>query len=521
MGWASQRRREEAHRPAPLPFLPGEVSNGEFVPREATARDRAIAEEGLARASAAADRLGLDRRRFLQTAGGMAAMLGAVNLVACGGGGSSETRRTTSTTTTTRPSTTAGTFEVPEPEETEACEHALGDQGEFIFDVHTHHVMPDRPWKQNAPRILDMVRGLAPATCTEAEPIECLNRVAYLHDLFLASDTTIAMLSDVPNSGPDDAPVPFDDAVGTADFAKQLTEGGEPRVLVHNVIAPNFGPLQARLDDMAARAETGRVAAFKVYTAWGPGRQGYSMLDPAIGIPVVEQARSLGVEVLCAHKGLPLLEFDRRFNGPEDIVGLAARYPDMSFVVYHGAYDRDRYEGPYDPARADLGIDTLIKAMDDAGVPPNANLYAELGTTWRELMSEPDQAGHAVGKLLQRVGEDNVLWGTDGIWYGSPQPQIMAFRAFQISAEHQERHGYPALTDDVKRKVFGLNAARLFGVDPEATRCALDGSALEAAKVEVRSLAASGALPPPWQPRGPVTRREVLTWLSTTPYSPY
>ena len=95
-------------------------------------------------------------------------------------------------------------------------------------------------------------------------------------------------------------------------------------------------------------------------------------------------------------------------------------------------------------------------------------------------MSDPDQAGHAVGKLLQRVGEDNVLWGTDGIWYGSPQPQIMAFRAFQISAEHQERYGYPALTDEVKRKVFGLNAARLFGVDPEATRCALDGDALEA-----------------------------------------
>ena len=148
----------------------------------------------------------------------------------------------------------------------------------------------------------------------------------------------------------------------------------------------------------------------------------------------------------------------------------------MSFVVYHGAFDRDRREGPYDPARADLGIDTLIKAMDDAGVPPNANLYAELGTTWRELMSDPDQAGHAVGKLLQRVGEDNLLWGTDGIWYGSPQPQIMAFRAFQISAEHQERYGYPALTDEVRRKVFGVNAARLFGVDPDATRCALDGS---------------------------------------------
>jgi hypothetical protein len=73
----------------------------------------------------------------------------------------------------------------------------------------------------------------------------------------------------------------------------------------------------------------------------------------------------------------------------------------------------------------------------------------------------------------------------------------------------------------VKRKVFGLNAARLFGVDPEATRCGLDGDALERSKAEVRSLAASGALPPPWQPRGPVTRREVLRWVSTGQWSPF
>ena len=125
-------------------------------------------------------------------------------------------------------------------------------------------------------------------------------------------------------------------------------------------------------------------------------------------------------------------------------------------------------------------------------------------------MSDPDQAGHALGKLLQRVGEDRVLWGTDGIWYGSPQPQIMAFRAFQISAEHQERYGYPALTDEVKRKVFGLNAARLFGVDPEATRCALDGVRARGgegrgplARRVGRAPAAVAAARPGHPPRGP------------------
>ena len=50
---------------------------------------------------------------------------------------------------------------------------------------------------------------------------------------------------------------------------------------------------------------------------------------------------------------------------------------------------------------------------------------------------DPDQAAHALGKLLRYVGEDNVLWGTDAIWYGSPQPQIMAFRAFQITEDLQ------------------------------------------------------------------------------------
>jgi uncharacterized protein len=193
----------------------------------------------------------------------------------------------------------------------------------------------------------------------------------------------------------------------------------------------------------------------------------------------------------------------------------------MKFVIYHGAYERQTTEQAYAPRSSRLGIDSLIRALEDHGVGPGENVYAELGTTWREVLSNPDEAAHTIGKLVKHLGEGNVLWGTDAIWYGSPQPQIMAFRAFQISAEHQERYGYPALTDAVRHKVFGLNAARLFDVDPEATRCALDGSALEAAKVEVRSLAASGVLPAPWQPRGPITRREILRWLATTPYSPF
>lgn len=485
----------------------------------------------LDRLSATAGRTGVDRRRFLTRSGAVAATLAVFNSCASGDGSatpppsSGSTSSSSSTTTTTPPTTTSeagGEFVVPEPEDEEACAIELGDQGEFIFDIHTHHVMPDGVWRENAPRIEEMIGRLVPQGCGEADRLECLNRTAYVTHMFLGSDTTMTMLSDVPNLGPHDAPVPFDAKVGTAELTEAVTIAGAPRVLVHDVIAPNYGELGARLDDMAVTADTGRVSAFKVYTAWGPDQQGYSLADPAIGIPVVEQARSLGVDVMCAHKGLPLLEFDRNFNGPEDICAVAAQYPDMDFIIYHGAYERETIEGPYDPTRAATGINSLVKAMDDHGIAPNANVHAELGTTWRETMRDPTQAAHVLGKLLSRVGEDNVMWGTDAIWLGSPQAQIMAFRAFQITPAFQEQYGYPELTTELKAKVFGHNAARVFGIDAEAVRCQIDLDLLVASKGELEILVDDGLVASPYEPVGFMTRREVLGWWRSleAPWSP-
>ena len=78
-------------------------------------------------------------------------------------------------------------------------------------------------------------------------------------------------------------------------------------------------------------------------------------------------------------------------------------------------------------------------------------------------MRDPTAAAHTLGKLLTYVGEDRLVWGTDSIWFGTPQDQIQALRSFQISEELQERHGYPALSDELKAKIFGLNSAVLYG----------------------------------------------------------
>ncbi len=107
------------------------------------------------------------------------------------------------------------------------------------------------------------------------------------------------------------------------------------------------------------------------------------------------------------------------------------------------------------------------------------------------------------------------MWGTDAIWYGSPEPQIMAMRAFQITPQFQETYRYPVLTAEVKAGLFGLNAATLFGVDPTATRCGLTQDPLTANVSETAFLRDEGALPSAWRPHGPTTRRQVLDWLGS------
>jgi hypothetical protein len=75
---------------------------------------------------------------------------------------------------------------------------------------------------------------------------------------------------------------------------------------------------------------------------------------------------------------------------------------------------------------------------------------------------------HMLGQMIQVAGADHILWGTDSIWNGSPQSQIERFRRMQMKESLMEKYGYSALTDEIKNQIFGLNAARLLGVDVQA-----------------------------------------------------
>ncbi len=232
-------------------------------------------------------------------------------------------------------------------------------------------------------------------------------------------------------------------------------------MLLQGHAVPNVGRIDAALDGMRQLHASHPIAAWKVYThAPGPGWSFMDDTGQAFLSTVEEIAATGGTRIVAVHKGI---SGGDPAASPVDIGPAAVAHPDLRFVVYHSGYEPANTEAAF--AENGRGVDRLVRSLRDAGIRPGGNVYAELGSTWRAVMGDPDQAGHVLGKLLAAVGEDNVLWGTDSIWYGSPQDQIQAFRTFELTAEAQERFGYPALTPAVKQKIFGANAARLYGVD--------------------------------------------------------
>jgi hypothetical protein len=371
-----------------------------------------------------------------------------------------------------------GMDSLPDPIE---CEAALDYKEMFIFDIQTHRVERANPTYRTFLSILPQ------AGCGKG--LEgCFTREEYARKFFLESDTTMTVLSGIPATDGNN-PLTNEEIAMTRDFIRGIASDSQ-RVITHAMILPNYNH-QMQIASMAPlMQQNGPLGAWKCYTPWGPGNgvTGFWLDDPMVGIPFIEQGRMLGVKVFCCHKGLPLPGFDNSYGDPKDIGVVAKAYPDCKFVVYHSAfqYGNGDETQPYTMGNKE-GVNSLVTALLDNGLGTGSNVYAELGSTWNYIMNNTTQATHVLGKLLKYVGEDNVVWGTDCMWYGSPQPQIMMFMSFKMDEQIRMREGYPDLTPEIKRKVLGLNSAKVFGVDPNATRCGIKETALARYKGEFQA----------------------------------
>jgi predicted TIM-barrel fold metal-dependent hydrolase len=378
-------------------------------------------------------------------------------------------------------------FYVVPPEavdDSEAADEALGGD-EVVIDVQTHYIA-DRLGPATARNTIEIYRNAMPSWWKGLDDLTSFNFAEYLRCIFLETENAVAVLSSAPGVG-EHRQLYNDEMLATRVLLDEL--GARGRLLNHAVVDPT------RLEDLSLMdqwADECGPVAWKVYTlgevntdpsaytpelTWrekmpGIWTSGWMLDDDDRGSQFLQRVEELaargGPRIICAHKGLSGL-IDT--GSPRDIGPAAAAHPDLQFIVYHSGYEISvDEEGPYTEATADVGTNRMVTTLRDHRIAPGSNVYAELGSTWFVASSRPREAAHILGKMLLAVGEDNVLWGTDSIWYGPPQSLIDSFRAFQIPLEMQEEFGYPAITDEVKAKILSLNAARLYGIDLDRAR---------------------------------------------------
>ena len=192
----------------------------------------------------------------------------------------------------------------------------------------------------------------------------------------------------------------------------------------------------------------GPFKGVKLYTAEFKGSsKGWKLSDPW-AIKYLEKTQELGIKNVNLHKGPTVWPLNKDAFSVEDVDDAATRFPELNFIVDH------------------LGLPRLEDFCWIA--VQESNVYAGMAVAMPFMYSRPRYFAQMMGELLYWLDEDRILFGSDyAIW--EPKWLVEQFVDFQIPEDMQSEYG--TLTPDIKRKVLGLNAARLFDIEvPEDLR---------------------------------------------------
>ena len=494
------RAHDSGMFPSPIPTQM--VSNGEYMPAPQTRQQKHVEHRIRELSESTSKKLGMDRRRFLASTGGMAAAFLAMNEVF------------------------GHFFDVHPIEmfEAEAYAQAGTPRDLFVFDDQLHLVRGSQaaagmglraiaqgpssggPRNTMNPRNVPDERGDVwgvwnPALVGLPNRPENFLITQFIKDVYLDSQVNVALLSNVtasvvnldnqPRRPPRNVQEALSGEILTAaqtaaarNFVNEIS--GSNRMLAHGLMYVGKG----NLDYIQQQVDENKPDSWKGYNVsnaakvdtdpMSPMRQ-WRHDDEQVAYPTFELINKLypklrgqkpGFNNICVHKGLTNAEPVRPEIGhPADLPKAAKDWPNLNFITYHACIQPSFFM--YD-ALQDVRSGRLREGVPDIKwtteyallVRPYMNTYAELGTTWASsIVTFPTVAAHLIGQLMKFMGPDRIVFGSDSVWYGSPQWQIDAMWRFQIPEDLRKKFGYPELTADAKRKILGLNSAKLYGVD--------------------------------------------------------
>ena len=311
------------------------------------------------------------------------------------------------------------------------------------------------------------------------------------------------------------------------DFINRLA--GSTRTLAHgqiypgpgNIVDPMFGDYtQWQIENMQPDSWKGYNVAPAASSAPGNLFAQWRLDDEAIAYPTYriiaankDQLKDHpGFFNICIHKGLSPSPDSNvgtnntpEYGNPDDLVKAATDWPQFNFIIYHSCWrpgfwplqsllDIENATGAMPPTRltdsegrsfpnirwstqfAQIAAGKYVAGTEPTSKSPSSehrldNVYAELGTTMGSMIvTFPTVWAHLIGQLLHYMGEDHILFGSDSLWYGGPGWQVNALWRSRIPDRIRDKWGYPELTTQAKRKILGLNSARLYGMSRLTSR---------------------------------------------------
>ena len=458
---------ETSSFPSPVPTQI--VSSDEFLPVPQTAQQREVEARLTEMSDRLASRQSMSRRRFFQTASGMAASFVALNQVF-------------------GPLFDASEAEAATPELAASRAEALS--GQIVIDGHTHFLRDDT-------RLMGFVKareavgqwGWNKDLAGKQQTIDDLKFANYVKEIYLDSDTKIALLSNSPSDVPQDWFIAQDQVFKTREAVNR--QAGTRRMLAHFTITPGQ---PGWLDQADEAIERFKPDSWKGYTV---GDNTHKELashpwhadDEKLMYPFYEKIAKTGIRNVCIHKGLftPAVaeQFPRLlpYADVSDIGRAAKDWPQLNFLVYHSGF---RWVGG-NPADGMAEFDKTGRSSwtsDLAEIPERYgvnNVYGDLGQLFAwTCVAEPRLAAALMGMLIKGLGVDRVVWGTDAVWTGAPQWQIEGLRRIEIPEDMQKKYGFKPLgpaDGPVKTAVFNANTARLYGLEKHAELVNHDGFA--------------------------------------------
>ena len=444
--------------PSPVPTQI--VSSDEYLPVPQTEKQREVEARLIAMSDQLARRQGVSRRRFFQTAAGMAASFVALDQVF-------------------GPLFDASEAEAATPDMADARANALS--GQMVIDGHTHFLRDDT-------RLMGFVKareavgqwGWNKALSGKQQTIDDLKYGNYVKEIYMDSDTKVALLSNSPSDVPQDWFIPQEQVFKTRAMVNQ--QAGSRRMLAHFTITPGQ---PGWLEQVDIGIEKYQPDSWKGYTV---GDNTHKELaahpwhadDEKLMYPFYERISKTNIRNVCIHKGLfaPAVEKQfprlRPYADVSDIGRAAKDWPQLNFLVYHSGY---RWVGG-NPADGMAEFDQTGRSSwtsDLAEIPEKYgvnNVYGDLGQLFAwTAVAEPRLAAALMGTLIQGLGVDRVVWGTDAVWTGAPQWQIEGLRRLEIPEDMQRKYGFKPLgpaTGPVKTAIFSGNTARLYGLEQHA-----------------------------------------------------